>query len=745
MRIIRAQRTGVQSLGRQAPGTTGYEGEVKVAEAITGAAVTAIETAGEYFIERQQIRTDRQIQQAKLYSQKSDNEFWERWGDREFFDVDELPKEVVTDGMRVKGRVMSAEVLPQMYQNHMELSLGESSKIIENEVVRDRWKLNADEIFLGRLQNIQTTADNKIQEQIIADQTINIDNALLQERPDVAIQIANDMDISDDEKSKLKTKIYQTAEKQNYADMRAEEEIDEIIGAIDFLSQDFEDYQNNGGQLDPIQRDVEKNKLESTLTGLRQVNGAANKANLELIRRELKIVTSNALDGKEIDGDEIVDLQRRAITANVKGDLTAEIMDLNRAYEFSVLSNKQNKYNRFDRERFIDQVDRDSNLSTFEKDQMVSRLQSASDNQTSAENSDMMQSWFDAGYEPVELDLSSMDGMVQSFADRKVQHDIAFANRGVSQGIFTQDEAKVISSILNSQTPEEQLSFVTAIASTFGRESPDVFEPLRLNSGSGILSVAGMVTLYGNSDDASHILKGNNYIRNNPDEVKNLQKLLALKIDQTLGTAYRYNDSYRNAIKESITAAYVSLARDSGESFDTVDSGGIFSFGDNLYDRAVAAATGGILSQSGVMIAPPKYGMGQDSWDDYINRLKPEHIDNLGGVKELSSERFLNGLRDGDYKLIDYKHGEYLVQKNDTTYVESSEFPGQPFVFVYDDDAPLNRKSRTSTEIRTGIEGLTAQEMRQEILRSGYRTRIAPLENVEDIYIEMLRAREEAE
>ncbi|MGW8178185.1 MAG: hypothetical protein ACWGQW_05370 [bacterium] len=700
MRITSASRTGPtpQSLGR-------YDTSVSsTAVATSGGRNMALDVAREVgaglgqlaqsMARVEDIKADRQYQQSNLFMQKSDNEFWEAIGGREFLDVDEIPHEFRTEGMEVKGRVLAAEVVPQMYEAHVQSQLTEAAKIIDNKKLRSDWEVRARDTAVQRQTRIQTEANNAIEGQIFKDQVTNFENAIDNDRPDLALQIAQDMNGPPEQVEKFKRIARKSGETTTYEAVIIAEDEAGIDRAIEYLSQDPPDYRDEGGELNREERISWIQKLRREKDRMTRARGAVDKAQLNLLKRQLRITESNSLKGKQTDPQELLELRARAVALD-DGSLTDDIADLDASIVYTTLVNSMNLLDGPGRRAFLDSVE-ELDIPDYEKDQLLLRLEATNQEFTNGIRTDMMRTAADAGYMEliplsVEADLNDPESMQQLMGQlqlRLSQYHEAEANYGDGQGPLTKEEASALSTQVNNLSAEGKQGFLGSVAAVLGEDSEQFFNQMSLNGADKSLAVAGMATANGRPDVSKSILRGSDYRRENPEEVKTLTKLLNIRIEKELGTAYRNNPAYRASLKQAIVDGYIGMALIAGEDLSTINDGGWFSSG--TFTDAMQGVTGGLVRQNREVIAPPSYGTTQRQWNSWINSIGPEYIDNLGGVAGLESRAVIDEIRSGDILVKDTgKMGEYVLTSSNGVPLQNV-LTGGAFILTYDPKAPLD-------------------------------------------------------
>ena len=637
------------------------------------------------------IKTDRQIQQAELYMQKSDNEFWGSVGGKDFFDVEDIDPKYRTPGMEVKGRVLSAEVVPQIYEDFIGTQLDSAAKIIDNEKLRQDWTVSAKDTATQRQTRIQTEANASIEKQIFRDQIVNFENAMDDDRPDVALQITKGMKGPPEDIERYRDVARKGAETTTYEAKMIDEDYHGMGRAIGYLQQDPPKYREDGGQLNREERLAWISKLRRERDRIESKNSAYLKSQLNLLKRQLRITESNSLKGKFTDDVELVELRNKAVMLNSDGSLSDDIADLDASILYTRLTNDLINLDGPDRKAFLAAVD-GLDIPDFEKDQLMLRLEQAESSFSNTIQTDMMKAASESGFvelSPIntQVDLRSsgaMEEMIKSFSNRVIQYHEAEAHYGDGQGMLTNEEASAISTQVNNLSAKGKQQFLVSVATSLGPDATKFYQQLDIDGSSSTLSVAGMATLNGHRSISEIMLIGNEYSRLNPDEMKVLNKLMAIKLDKALGQSFRGNPAYRASIKEAATDAYIGLVLENGVGFTKIYS--------KLLSRAVDGATGGLVKQNGEMIPPPVYGMTQNEWKVWTRTLHPNTIKSLGGIDGMTDIEVTDKIHDGDIHILGTgQHGKYVLARPNG--VPFAKKDGGVFILDYDANAPRVRRA----------------------------------------------------
>ncbi len=129
MKLIKANRTQVQSLGRNQSSLTGEESAVPAAFAAAGDALGSIGESARRIVD---MRTKREGQQYSLLVSKGEKAFVEEYAGRDQIAVEDIPKDLRTPEMDLQQTVPSASILPKMYEQAMGRLVEEASYIVTN-------------------------------------------------------------------------------------------------------------------------------------------------------------------------------------------------------------------------------------------------------------------------------------------------------------------------------------------------------------------------------------------------------------------------------------------------------------------------------------------------------------------------------------------------------------------------------------------------------------------------------------
>ena len=668
MKLIGPQKNQVQSLGRHQSGLTAEAGKAQAIQTVTQGVSSALGTVAGAAEDILMTNSKRQNEKRQLMNQKEDNDFWEEWGGRDFFDVDELPSDIVTEGMEIGGRIASAEVLPMMYEDHMREVMKRTAKIIENPKARGDYTTSDMEIFEGRMQGIRKQAENQISRQNLLDQNINRKNAIENKRPDVARQITDQMDISPAERKFNHMEEDIESEILTYEDLllESEEKIPEILDAIEYLSRENLEYRDDNGNFDATTQLMWRNRLLSEIGRLARQEESGAAADIALLKNKIRVAKENNLSGDLNSTDDLTRLMHEIDTNPDSDKMKVEKLELQKAIVFNDHAVNMAMLDDEGRAAYLNKQ-RDLIGDSPHDRQFIRRLEKYDARVANKISTDMVQHSIDSGFikNPVFIDIEggSAYEMAQQLNDAKGQHDVLFQNFGHSQGIMTKQQAASLSTRYNKMDVDDQMAFLGATSAVMGRDAAVVFDQLRADGSSNSQSIAGEAFISGDKMGANHILNGNAARRARPEEVRELVSDLGFDFQSKVGTAFSGNNPHYAALKDAYADAYLGLAQARGYDFENIKTESFFGlFGEDLDAQAFEIATGGIVTHSDSNLSPPIRNMGQEEFDDWIENIPASYIDESGGVKNISSAELLNRINEGDYVLRDtFKIGEYYI------------------------------------------------------------------------------------
>lgn len=411
-----------------------------------------------------------------------------------------------------------------------------------------------------------------------------------------------------------------------------------------------------------------KNSVIAQETKRRSQQSDALKARAEILKKRIALTKKAAGDGIELDQKEISNIILQSEEINEQaGKQLIDLADI--SYELQ----KSEKVSIFAKQPVLVQ---ESLMSRLEAEQSKGLTPERADEYASVKRAhekikrqaqeDPLMLYAQQGYTEIEpLQYTDDNGNINlnSFADSlaKRQEIAAMAGQhyNVDASPITKQEAQSIASIMQELDYEQQSEFISKTVEGLGDDSVAVFEQISKNGGT-VLAWAGGVKSSGG--DPLHILRGQQLRKENKLLTPTGKDFERYAMLETEG-AYS-NPAARAAAINAAKSAYASLAYNAGEVEQVLD--------EDLADRALQIATGGLVEYGGSMISSgkkipaPIYGMTQGQFNDFIEDFRPHYFDMAGTdtlAPGITKEKLAELISEAEVDLVDRGHGRYLIQK----------------------------------------------------------------------------------
>ena len=270
-------------------------------------------------------------------------------------------------------------------------------------------------------------------------------------------------------------------------------------------------------------------------------------------------------------------------------------------------------------------------------------------------------------------------GNPESFKARLDQAELLTSHYGVEVSPLSDSEAAGLSDTIPDMTPMEKIELATTL-----QQSPSVWGQLDKKN-AGQFAMAGAT---GDMPVMSAIFKGQELLK---------QKLVkALKQDDYLAN---FNDAVEGVYGPQDRRAILdaALSHYSSTSSNAIDG----TYNNSDFEASLDAVTGGIAKVNGFKLELPR-GVSDDDFDDYLDDLQPETIEDMGGIANYSNEGAIEAIQQGRIRSVG--SNQYTVETNGGTLFGSD---GKPFIFSYSvDTATTNtalahaRRTKTRRAIR---------------------------------------------
>jgi hypothetical protein len=154
------------------------------------------------------------------------------------------------------------------------------------------------------------------------------------------------------------------------------------------------------------------------------------------------------------------------------------------------------------------------------------------------------------------------------------------------------------------------------------------------------------------------------------------QKLVkALKQDDYLANFNKavegvYGPQDRRAILDAVLSHY------SSTSSNAING----TYNNSDFEASLGAVTGGIAKVNGFKLELPR-GVSDDDFNDYLDDLQPETIEDMGGIANYSNDAAIEAIQQGRIRSVGAN--KYMVETNGGTLFGND---GKPFIFSYSVD-----------------------------------------------------------
>lgn len=215
--------------------------------------------------------------------------------------------------------------------------------------------------------------------------------------------------------------------------------------------------------------------------------------------------------------------------------------------------------------------------------------------------------------------------------------------------ILTKIEQERLTKAFTDMPADQKTALVSNIVRSLGKDSIKTLNSLSAKNGA-TLALGGQLVMDGAPEVAESIFLGQQVMLNNK-EIMPKESDFSMELETNLGTAYMQNPLQRATVSKAIKAVYADLSRNDGDLSGVMDS--------DRMKKATEMVTGGLINyESGrwswggasSRIEPPVRGMTSEAFEDWVDNLKPEDIDAMGG-SNMASKNVLKLLKD-DAELI---------------------------------------------------------------------------------------------
>lgn len=426
------------------------------------------------------------------------------------------------------------------------------------------------------------------------------------------------------------------------------------------------------GNLDEKGRYTAINYLQGKLTSMDAAAKSAFKVEAKYLKKEMNSVTENMKKGIMPPADYLADLDER-MGMYLDAEDRWEIEEYKNALDFASNLNNFTKLPAEVREQQLANVEPTSAQAIEQKE----RFREAHENAKKEVSNDMMKFASDSGLVGLnEIDFSNPASFAEGIAIRKEQYKGVVGVHGHGQGIFTKEEAAELSRSLELADSQTKFEYIKSINDQMGYDDADlVFDQIG-ESGYSSFAIAGQTANRGGAPAAQKIVMGADIRKEMPEILGNKKDLTAAIYSKTK-TLYGLNGDAQSSFNEAIMDAYAYHAKLDGVT-------GVYD--EKVFNKALNTVTGkdGLVTRNGSSFITPAYGMDEDGFNNWLDRLPDTYFDkSQGGVIGGTSQEMMMNLRDGKYAIDNVGAREYLIRDhNDGRYVMGAD--GRPLLLRFE-------------------------------------------------------------
>ncbi len=415
----------------------------------------------------------------------------------------------------------------------------------------------------------------------------------------------------------------------------------------------------------------------------------------QIVNDQASSVIKRLLDGDFIPNSAIIDTEQKLISIGTHG-----VRNLSKFY------NAQNGYaeaartktfNRSEQLVYIDQYKK--HINTLPPGEQVAASERL------ARHEDRFNTWW-AEQKNNPMDYAHRSGLINlerpDFVQMLGQKDTASLGQIVLQryrqatkvfnrfgqyvGLLDEYEVPAIANWVAQATDDDKMWFATTVSNTLGENAQTLYDQFENTKSMGNFPMIGEVVAEGKYDVGRKLLRGERVLANEPQFISGVNRDVINATVEAYGTTFKNNPVRRNQITQAVRALYALQA-----SYD----GNTTNFNSDYIDNAVRDLSNNILEMNGRNFESPHIGVTQDIWDNHIEKLTPERIQELGDPKNFTSNQIILGLKNETLEIESYRKNQYFLvdpagNMGNGAYVQNKD--DSMFIYQFDpNDFPTTR------------------------------------------------------
>lgn len=697
-------KSGVQSLGRE-----DVYGPLKQAFAISEAIninTGALQKAYALYDER---RTLIETEERSLNVQKRITRLQKDLANKRYFSAEEVPDEIevrrtelVVDEHGVvsevpRKQIPAYEVSPSIYRQVVSNIIEAEAEGITNKNARREW-LNAQKETLNK-SYAQLSLDSIAaqQDQIHTRQRLNIEEAWESGNFTLARELISGLLASEEEKQELRNQTDIRQELDRYREDMATDDLEALYSDLEFLQ--AEDYKGHLSQETRLQF---VNAIKGHISTLSDQGAAAAKVERALLLNKVERTIDNLNRGINISPSFIVDLGRKLSVYADDPTAAVKLERLNYASKAAPDVRKFMRQPAHVRQRVLNQYDK------AQKDDIAAdhfyNLQQAHERQLALERNDAISAALHTGaisskdFKP--LDYNKLGESLQA---RIPVAEQSFQQTGRFTGFLTEAEAFELAGRIEQMDLNQQVQLMAQIEEGLGDQAPYLYEQLKLKQASPVFAAAGQAAVEGDRVAADTILRGHRFLatKEGSNAIQPIQTDMREHLAEQLQGAYENDPQRYDSVGAAFRAAYAWLAYQERD----------YTWNDNIADKALRMATGGLVEFAGRRIELPDRTMSGQHFKSWIRGLHHSAIGLMGEPHGWTRKQLLDRIKDEDIELRNVGHGAYLVIQDGQPVRQKT---GDMFIFYYDKDLPTVEQVKREEEAeRRAEEGMRKESERE--------------------------------
>lgn len=620
---------------------------------------------------------------------------------KEFYDSTEVSNlegiRLTEDIVDAKGEIQTVprheipayEVQTQLYDQYARNLIKSKGSGIETASDRGAWQSKMEVVLNNQTAVNQVRAIGMMDKANTERAMQNFDNAMDSQNYAAAIGIINAANIPAEKKVDMRHTVNEREERDALDNVLVENNRQDLERGLAVLTDEGEYNKQDGASLSDKERLQYSRSFRVALNALDSKASAAQIALANKTNRDGRRMIS-AL--KTVYGNKISPLVKQNMMGKLEalGDRGAAVLsDLLLADNTQVARQAFLQGSPMERAQVLKGLEDDLTQAgggTPEQILMYEAFREAHEEATVAQNKDPLQFAIDQGKVETMPLPKGQNGKLD-FLDQNDWAEGRIADRDATQAHFpgkvpllTVPEVKAMVEEVEDMTSGQKVKFVTDVNESFGMDAAkDMFTQLSMEKESGAWAHIGTI------DDPmtrKFILRGNEIRKEHKGIIQNkTQDFLPEIISKIGGTTAYFNVNNRASVESAILDAYAYLADRDNEWDEPYD--------EKRMDEAIGMATnGGLMEVNDIIVQRPSRDVDSDEFEEWLDKVSPDYIAQLGGVEGYQDQDIVDYIRDGRIKLISHGPNQYALRDMKTHQMLMVPGTNAFFEFKYEKDAP---------------------------------------------------------